>query len=331
MAGTAATESQIRALIDAVDRADQAGDRGEAERALARAEPQRRTTRACSMPPECARCSAATRSGSRPARAGRGARRGKPDALAHLALAHRELKDDSASATLSSGRSSPIRVSSRPAAEGTALRAAGKAEAGRVHVPRFSLLRSRRPASAGSEIGDRARRRDLKKNDAASNVLRPRVDERARARRRAARALRRLLRHARRQAQVFAPQPTFMLYPRCRRSNSSTRALCLASAFEPRRTRFARGARTLAQAADGFVPYISKPAGSRRSVAGAQQLEALEHLLPVEERRARRGAPRALPQDGRLLEAAPLCEIRGHAPPFLLGARAETRIPRTPA
>src|SRR5258706_13868146 len=37
MTATAATESQIRALIDAVDRADQSGDRGEAERALAQA------------------------------------------------------------------------------------------------------------------------------------------------------------------------------------------------------------------------------------------------------------------------------------------------------
>src|SRR6266516_333916 len=34
---TAATESQIRVLIDAVDRADRAGNRGEAERALAQA------------------------------------------------------------------------------------------------------------------------------------------------------------------------------------------------------------------------------------------------------------------------------------------------------
>src|SRR5260221_4202236 len=37
MTATAVTELQIRALIDAVDRADRAGDRGEAERALARA------------------------------------------------------------------------------------------------------------------------------------------------------------------------------------------------------------------------------------------------------------------------------------------------------
>src|SRR2546425_796773 len=37
MIATAATESQIRALIDAIDRADQAGNRGEAERALAQA------------------------------------------------------------------------------------------------------------------------------------------------------------------------------------------------------------------------------------------------------------------------------------------------------
>ena len=37
MIATAATESQIRALIDAIDRADEAGNRGEAERALAQA------------------------------------------------------------------------------------------------------------------------------------------------------------------------------------------------------------------------------------------------------------------------------------------------------
>src|SRR3989441_11404596 len=37
MAGTAATEVEIRSLIEAVDRADQAGNRAEAERALARA------------------------------------------------------------------------------------------------------------------------------------------------------------------------------------------------------------------------------------------------------------------------------------------------------
>src|SRR5258706_15001186 len=37
MTATAVTEMQIRALIEAVGGADQAGDRGEAERALARA------------------------------------------------------------------------------------------------------------------------------------------------------------------------------------------------------------------------------------------------------------------------------------------------------
>src|SRR5258707_485116 len=37
MSATAATESQIRGLIDAVDRADREGNRGEAERALAQA------------------------------------------------------------------------------------------------------------------------------------------------------------------------------------------------------------------------------------------------------------------------------------------------------
>src|SRR5436309_6881179 len=37
MAGTAATEVEIRALIEAVDQADQAGNRAEAERALVRA------------------------------------------------------------------------------------------------------------------------------------------------------------------------------------------------------------------------------------------------------------------------------------------------------
>src|SRR6266581_3218110 len=75
MAATAVTESQIRALIDAVDRADESGNRGEAERALVGGD-------AGTARPLLERATALD-----PA---------SPMLWLNLALAHRELKDEGA-------------------------------------------------------------------------------------------------------------------------------------------------------------------------------------------------------------------------------------------
>src|SRR5216684_2230480 len=115
---------------------------------------------------------------------------------------------------------------------------------------------------------------------------------------------------------VFAPQPTFMLYPRLPAIEFLDRGhFPWLAAFEAAADEIRAEARAaLAQAADDFVPYISKPAGSPVD----QWLELnnskrwstyflIKNGKRVEEHLAR------CPRTAALLDAAPLCEIRGHA------------------
>jgi len=336
MAASAVSESQIRALIDAVDRADQAGDRGEAERALARAR--------AAAPDDPRVLNAA---GMRALLGGDGGAARplleraaaldpeSPMLWLNLALAHRELKDEGAERdALERSLVADPRFFPALLQKGAALRAAGKAEAGRVHVPRFSVLRSagvQHPQAVKSAIEHASE--VLKNNDAAlETFLRPRVDE-ARAR------------HAGAQLErfdaafdtlvgkrkVFAPQPTFMLYPRLPAIEFLDREYFpWLAAFEAAADEIRAEARAaLAQAADDFVPYISKPAGSPVD----QWLELnnskrwstfflFKNGERVEEHLAR------CPRTAALLEAAPLCEIRAHAPTAFFSVLApKTRIP----
>jgi len=335
MAATAATEMQIRALIDAVDRADQAGDRGEAERALARARAAApddpRVLNAAGMRALLGGDAGAARPLLERATA---LDPGSPMLWLNLALAHRELKDEGAErdalerALVADPRFFPALLQKARLFE---RQGKPKQAAYMYHAFLCCVPGGPHPPAVKSAIehADQI----LKKNDAALEAfLRPRVDE-ARARHAGARLERfdacfDTLTGKRR---VFAPQPTFMLYPRLPAVEFLDREhFPWLAAFESAADEIrAEALAALAQAADDFVPYISKPAGSPVD----QWLELnnskrwstfflFKNGERVEEHLAR------CPRTAALLEAAPLCEIRGHAPTAFFSVLApKTRIP----
>src|SRR5947209_1905816 len=190
MSTTAATESQIRVLIDAVDRADREGNRREAERVLAQARAAApddpRVLNVAGMRALLGGDAGAARPLLERAAA---LDPGSPMLWLNLALAHRELKDEGAE--------------------------------------RDALERAR-PAGAR-----------LERFDACFDAL---IGKR----------------------RVFAPQPTFMLFPRLPAIEFLDRGdFRWLDPFEAAADEIRAEARAaLAQAADDFVPYISKPAGS---------------------------------------------------------------------
>jgi aspartyl/asparaginyl beta-hydroxylase (cupin superfamily) len=173
----------------------------------------------------------------------------------------------------------------------------------------------------------------LRDNDAAlESFLRPRLAE-ARARHAGARLERfdacfdALLG----KRPVYAPQPTFMLFPRLPAIEFLDRAqFPWLDAFEAAADEIRAEARSaLAQAADDFVPYIAKPAGSP-----VDQWQELNHskrwstlfLLKNGVRQEKHLA--RCPATAALLAAAPLCIIPGHAPTAFFSVLApKTRIP----
>src|SRR5436190_1017689 len=242
MGASAATESQIRVLIDAVDRADREGNRREAERALAQARAAApddpRVLNVAGMRALLGGDAGAVRPLLEQAAA---FDLGSPALWLNLALARRELGD--------------------AGAERDALERALTAD------PRYfpALLPKARlfPRLPAIEFLDRGDFRWLDPFEAAAHEIR---------------------------AEALA---------------------------------------ALAQAADDFVPYISKPAGS--PVDQWQELNnskrwstffLLKNGERIEEHLAR------CPRTAALLAAAPLCEIRGHAPTaFFSVAAPKTRIP----
>src|SRR6266852_4170442 len=197
MAATAATESQIRVLIDAVDRADQAGNRGEAERALAQARAAApddpRVLNVAGMRALLGGDAGAARPLLERAAA---LDPGSPMLWLNLALAHRELKDEGAE---------------RAALE-RALTADPRFFPALLHKARLFERQGKAKQAASMEHANEV----LRDNDAALEAfLRPRMNE-ARARHDGARLERfdacfDVLIGKRR---VFAPQPTFMPFPR---------------------------------------------------------------------------------------------------------------------
>jgi aspartyl/asparaginyl beta-hydroxylase (cupin superfamily) len=130
---------------------------------------------------------------------------------------------------------------------------------------------------------------------------------------------------------MFAPQPTFMLFPRLPAIEFLDREdFPWLDAFDAATDEIRAEARAaLAQALEDFVPYISKPAGS--PVDQWQELNnskrwstffLLKNGKRVEDHLAR------CPRTAALLEAAPLCAIPGHAPTAFFSVLApKTRIP----
>jgi len=336
MIATAATESQIRALIDAVDRADQAGNRGEAERALAHAR--------AAAPDHPGVLNVA---GMRALLAGdAGAARplleraaaldpASPMLWLNLALAHRELNDQAAERdALEQALTADPRFFPALLHKARLFERQGKLKLAAYMYHAFLCCVPagvQQPPAVRSAMEHA--NRVLKDNDAALEAfLRPRLDE-ARARHDGARLERfdacfEVLVGKR---GMFAPQPTFMLFPRLPAIEFLDREdFPWLDAFDAATDEIRAEARAaLAQAAEDFVPYISKPAGA--PVDQWQELNnskrwstffLLKNGKRVEDHLAR------CPRTAALLEAAPLCAIPGHAPTAFFSVLApHTRIP----
>ena len=331
-----ATESQIRALMEAVDRADHAGNRSEADRVLAQA-----------------RAAAPDHPGVLNVAGMRALLGG--DAAAARPLLERAAAKDPKSPMLWLNLALALREQGDEVTERNALDKALEAD------PRYfpALLHNARlferqgkpklaarmyhaflcclPAGVAQpppvqEAVEHANR-VLRENDAALEAfLRPRVEE-ARARHAGARlerfdaCLDTLLGKRR----SFAPQPTFMLFPRLAAIEFLDRdAFPWLSAFEAATDEIRAEARAaLAQAADDFVPYISKPAGSPidqwKELNNSKRWSTfflLRNGARIEEHLVR------CPKTAALLEAAPLCQIPAHAPTAFFSVLApKTRIP----
>ncbi len=335
MTATAATESQIRVLIDAVDRADRAGNRGEAERALAQARAAApddpRVLNVAGMRALLGGDAGAARPLLERAAA---LDPGSPMLWVNLALAHRELKDEGAERdALERALTADPRFFPALLHKARLFERQGKPKQAAYMYHAFLCCVPPGPQPPAVQSAMEHANEVLRNNDAALEAfLRPRMSE-ARARHAGAQLERfdacfdSLIGKRR----VFAPQPTFMLFPRLPaiefldRGDFRWLAAFEAAADEIR----AEAQAALAQAADDFVPYISKPPGS--PVDQWQELNnskrwstffLLKNGERIEQHLAR------CPRTAALLAAAPLCEIRGHAPTAFFSVLApKTRIP----
>ena len=336
MGQTATVESQIQSLIEAVDRAERSGDRGQAERALARAR---------SLAPD--HPGVLNVAGMRALLGGDAAAArpllqrataidpGSPMLWLNLALAHRELGDEAAERdAVESALAADPRFYPALLHKARLFERQGKLKqaAFMYHAFLCCLPAGAQQTPAVREAINQADK-VLRDNDAALEAfLKPRVDE-ARARHGGA-SLQRFdacfdaLVGRRR---VFAPQPTFMLFPRLPAIEFLERGHypwldTFDAATDDIR---AEALAAFAQTGDDFVPYISKPAGSPvdewRELNNSKRWSTyflLKNGARVEEHLAR------CPKTAALLEGAPLCEIPGHAPTAFFSVLApKTRIP----
>jgi aspartyl/asparaginyl beta-hydroxylase (cupin superfamily)/Tfp pilus assembly protein PilF len=336
MTPAAATESQISALIEAIDRAEQAGDRAEAERALARARAAAPdhpgVLNVAGMRALVAGDAAAARPLLESAAALDPA---SPMLWLNLALAHRELRNEVAEReALEKALAADPRFFPALLHKARLLERQGKLKhaAHMYHAFLCCVPQGVQPPPTVRSAMEHANK-VLRDNDAALEAfLQPRLKE-ARARHDGARLKRfdacfEALIGKRR---VFAPQPTFMLFPRLPAIEFLDREdFPWLGAFEGAADEIRAEARAaLELAGDDFVPYISKPAGS--PVDQWQELNnskrwstffLLKNGKRVEDHLAR------CPRTAALLEAAPLCEIPGHAPTAFFSVLApKTRIP----
>jgi aspartyl/asparaginyl beta-hydroxylase (cupin superfamily)/Tfp pilus assembly protein PilF len=336
MTPAAATESQISALIEAIDRAEQTGDRAEAERALARARAAAPDHPGVLNVAGMRALVAGDAAAARPLLESAAALDpSSPMLWLNVALAHRELRNEVAEReALEKALAADPRFFPALLHKARLLERQGKLKQAAYMYHAFLCC-----VPAGVQHPPAVRsamehaNKVLRDNDAALEAfLQPRLIE-ARARHDGARLERfeacfEALIGKRR---VFAPQPTFVLFPRLPAIEFLDRAdFPWLNAFEAAGHEIRAEARAaLALAADDFVPYISKPAGS--PVDQWQELNnskrwstffLLKNGKRVEDHLAR------CPTTAALLEAAPLCAIPGHAPTAFFSVLApKTRIP----
>ena len=336
MTTTAATESEIRALIEAVDRADQAGNRAEAERALARARAAAPdhpgVLNVAGMRALLGGDAAAARPLLERAAA---LDPGSPLLWLNVAFAHRELRDEAAEReALEKALGADPRYFPALLHKARLFERQGKLKQAThmYHAFLCCLPPGVQPPPAVQAAMQHANE-VLRDNDSALEAfLRPRLEE-ARARHTGARLERfdacfdtLIGKRA-----PFTPQPTFMLFPRLPAIEFLDREqFPWLGAFDAAADEIRAEARAaLAEAADDFVPYVSMPAGAPvdqwRELNNSKRWSTfflLKNGKRLEEHLAR------CPRTAALLEAAPLCEIPGHAPTAFFSVLApRTRIP----
>jgi aspartyl/asparaginyl beta-hydroxylase (cupin superfamily) len=335
MTPNVANEPQIQALMEAIDHADRAGNRAEADRALAQAR---------AVAPD--HPGVLNVAGMRALLAGdAGAARplleraaaldpASPMLWLNLALAHRDLKDEAAERdALERALATDPRFFPALLHKARLFERQGKLKQAAYMYHAFLCCVPAGPHPPAVRSAMEHANKVLKGNDAALEAfLQPRLND-ARARHAGARLERfdacfdRLVG----KRGVFAPQPTFMLFPRLPAIEFLDRdEFPWLDAFDAATDEIRAEARAaLAQAAEDFVPYISKPAGS--PVDQWQELNnskrwstffLLKNGKRVEDHLAR------CPRTAALLEAAPLCAIPAHAPSAFFSVLApKTRIP----
>ena len=336
MTASAFTESQIRTLIEAVDHADRAGNSRDADNTLARA-----MAAAPDHPGvlNVAGMRALLRGDAVAARPllerAVAADPASPGLWLNLALVHREFRDDGAERdTVERALAIDPRFVPALLHKARLLERQGKSkQAAYMYHAFLCCVPAGVQHPPAMQAAVEHANRILKEHDAALEAfLRPRVNE-ARARNAGARLDRfdacfDTLVGKRR---VFAPQPTFMLFPRVPAIEFLDQDhFPWLDAFDAATDEIRAEARSaLAEAADDFVPYVSKPAGS--PIDQWQELNnsrrwstfyLLKNGVRIERHLAR------CPRTAALLEAAPLCDTPGHAPSAFFSVLApRTRIP----
>ncbi|HEY3077156.1 MAG TPA: aspartyl/asparaginyl beta-hydroxylase domain-containing protein [Burkholderiales bacterium] len=333
---TAVSETQIHALMEAIDRADQAGNRAEAERALARAR---------SLAPD--HPGVLNVAGMRALASGdAGAARplleraaaldpATPLLWVNLALAHRELRDEAAERdALERALAVDPRYFPALLHKARLFERQGKLKAAAFMYHAFlnCLPPGVQPPPPVQDAIAHANQ-VLRENDRALEAfLQPRIDA-ARARHGGERLERfdACLQTLLGKRALHRPEPTFMLFPRLPAIEFLERShYPWLEAFDAATDEIRAEARAaLAGAAEDFVPYISKPAGAPvdqwRELNNSKRWSTyflLKNGTRIEDHLAR------CPRTAALLSEAPLCEIPGHAPTAFFSVLApRTRIP----
>jgi aspartyl/asparaginyl beta-hydroxylase (cupin superfamily) len=335
MTVTAVTETQIHALMEAVDRADQAGNTAEAERALAKAR---------ALAPDHPgvlnvagmRALVAGDAGTACTLLGRAAALDPRTPLlwVNLALAQRSLRDEAGERdALEKALAADPRYFPALLHKARLFERQGKLKAAAYMYHAFlACLPPGQPPTHVQEAIAHANQ-VLRENDRALEAfLQPRVDA-ARARHAGA-PLERFdtcLQTLLGKRPTYRPEPTFMLFPRVPAIEFIDREhYPWLDGFDVATDEIrAEALAAFSQAGDDFVPYISKPEGAPvdqwRELNNSKRWSTyflFRNGRPLEDHLAH------CPRTAALLRSSPLCEIPGHAPTAFFSVLApRTRIP----
>jgi len=336
MTVTAVTETQIHALMEAVDRADRGGNTAEAERALAKAR---------ALAPDHPgvlnvagmRALASGDAGTARPLLERAASidPATPLLWVNLALAHRGLRDEAAERdALEKALALDPRYFPALLHKARLFERQGKLKAAAYMYNAFlaCLPRDTQPPPPVQDAIVHANQVLHENERALEAFLQPRLDA-ARVRHdgqpleRFDACLQTLLG----KRGSYRPEPTFMLFPRLPAIEFLDRShYPWLDAFDAATDEIrAEALAALSGAAADFVPYISKPAGAPvdqwRELNNSKRWSTyflLKNGQRVEEHLAR------CPRTAALLRSSPLCEIPGHAPTAFFSVLApRTRIP----